>query len=79
MLTRPPSSPAMAKEKPWPSPPTRLDTGTRTLSKLTMAVGWAFQPIFRSGAPNDSPAAPFSTTTVEMPLGPSSPVRTITT
>ena len=45
------------------------------------AVGWAFQPILRSWAPNDRPGAPFSTTKVETPLAPEpgSPVRAMTT
>ena len=69
----------MAILKPWPSAPTRLATGTRQFSKFTMAVGWLFQPSFFSGAPNDRPGVPFSTTMQEMPRGPASPVRAITT
>ena len=44
-----------------------------------MAVGWLFQPIFFSWAPKLRPGASFSTTKVEMPLGPSAPVRAMTT
>ena len=44
MLTRPPSRPFMAMEKPWPSAPTRLATGTRQSSKLTIRVGCEFHP-----------------------------------
>ncbi|MNE36905.1 hypothetical protein D3C80_1307390 [compost metagenome] len=69
----------MAYLKPAPSSPTRLPTGTRQSSKLTTAVGWAFQPIFFSLAPNDRPGVPASTTMVETPLAPSPPVRTMTT
>ncbi len=69
----------MAILKPWPSSPTRLATGTRQSSKLTMAVGWEFQPILRSWAPKPRPGVPFSTTRVEIPPGPPSPVRTMTT
>lgn len=69
----------MANLKPSPSAPTRFSTGTLTLSKITCAVGDAFQPSFFSGAPNESPGMSFSTTRQEMPLGPSPPVRTMTT
>ena len=79
MLIRPPSSPAMAMRNPSPSSPTRLAAGTRQSSKLTIAVGWAFQPIFRSWAPNVRPGVSFSTTKVETPLAPASPERAITT
>ena len=75
MLMRPPSSPAMAILKPWPSAPMRLATGTRQFSKITIAVGWVFQPSFFSCLPNDRPGVPFSTTRQEMPPAPSSPVR----
>ena len=57
----------------------RFETGTRQFSKLTMAVGWLFQPSFFSGAPKERPGVPFSTTMQEMPRGPASPVRAITT
>ncbi len=69
----------MAILKPWPSAPMRLATGTRQFSNMTMAVGCVFQPSFFSGAPNDSPGAPFSTTMQEMPREPAAPVRAITT
>ena len=46
MLSRPPSSPAMAKRKPSPSAPTRLATGTRASSKITCAVGEAFLDVY---------------------------------
>ena len=39
MLSRPPSSPAIAILNPSPSRPTRLATGTRQFSNSTMAVG----------------------------------------
>ncbi len=78
MFTRPPSSALMAMRKPWPSSPIRFAAGTRQSSNWTMAVGWEFQPSLRSWAPNDSPGVPFSTRTVEMPFGPSAPVRHIT-
>ena len=79
MFSRPPSSPLMAMRKPSPSAPTRLAAGTRQSSKFTWAVGWAFQPILRSGAPKLSPGVPFSTTRAETPLAPSPPVRTMQT
>ena len=80
MLSRPPSSPAIAILKPSPfvcrsgSPPAPGNS-----SKFTMAVGCDFQPSFFSGAPNDRPGVPFSTTMQEMPFGPRSPVRTMQT
>ena len=79
MLIRPPSSPAMAILKPSPSAPSRLATGTRASSKVIMAVGWLCQPSFFSCAPKERPAVSLGTTRVEMPAGPSSPVRHITT
>ena len=79
MLRRPPSSPIMAMRKPSPSPPTRLATGTRTSSKLTCAVGCECQPSFFSCAPKLTPFMSFSMTSAVMPLGPSSPVRTMVT
>ncbi len=79
MLSRPPSSPAMAILKPSPSAPIRLATGTRQSSKFTIAVGCDFQPSFFSGAPNVSPGVPFSTTMQEMPFGPGPLVRTMQT
>ena len=79
MLSRPPSSPAMAMRKPIPSSPRRFSTGTRHSSKITARVGWAFQPILRSFGPKDRPGASDGTTRVEIPFGPASPVRTIVT
>ena len=58
MLSRPPSSPAIAKRKPSPSAPTRLATGTRQSSKISCAVGEVFQPGFRSGEVGRSPDDP---------------------
>ncbi len=78
MFTRPPSSALMAMRKPSPSRPIRFDTGTRQSSNWTMAVGWEFQPSFLSCPPNERPGAPFSTSTAEMPRGPSAPVRHMT-
>ena len=69
----------MAKRKPSPSAPMRFSTGTRTSSNITWAVGWEFQPILRSLAPNDRPGIPFSTTIADTPLAPGPPVRAITT
>ncbi|SKW84517.1 Uncharacterised protein [Mycobacteroides abscessus subsp. abscessus] len=63
---------------PMPSSPMRLATGTRTSWKMTCAVGWACQPILRSGAPKDRPGVSLGTTMVEMPRGPGPPVRAIT-
>ncbi len=83
MLIRPPLRPFIAMPKPPPSPsvpPSIASAGTRTPSRTTCAVGWAFQPIFSSWAPKLSPAVPFSTMNAEMPRGPlGSPVRAITT
>ncbi len=79
MLSRPPSSPAMAMRKPWPSSPMRFATGTRQSSKMTIAVGCDFHPSFFSCAPKDRPGVPFSTARQEMPFAPSSPVRTMQT
>ncbi len=59
----------MAYLKPSPSGPMRFSAGTRQFSKLTMAVGWARQPILSSGLPNERPLAPFSTNSVETPFG----------
>ena len=47
MLSRPPSSPAMAILKPSPSAPSRLADRHPTTSKITARVGCAFQPILR--------------------------------
>ena len=69
----------MAMEKPCPSSPIRLATGTRQSSNVTMAVGCDFQPSFFSGAPKPRPGVPFSTTRQEMPFGPLPPVRTMHT
>ncbi len=69
----------MAILNPTPSSDNRLATGTRTSSKMTARVGCAFHPIFFSSAPNDRPGESFSMTSVEMPDGPPSPVRTIVT
>ena len=69
----------MAILKPSPSSLRRLATGTRAFSKMTMAVGWLFQPSFFSFLPKDRPSVSLGTTRVEMPLGPSPPVRHMTT
>ena len=79
MLTRPPFRPFMAMPKPSPSAPSRFETGTRTSSKITWRVGWAFQPIFFSFGPKLSPGASPGTTIALMPLAPGSPVRAMTT
>ena len=67
MLMRPPLSPFIAIPKPLPSSPSRLATGTLTFSKTTWRVGWAFQPIFFSFAPNDRPGVSAGTTKAVMP------------
>ena len=54
-------------------------SGSDAAAQRTTAVGWAFQPIFFSCAPNDRPGVPASTTTALIPLAPSPPVRTMTT
>ena len=78
MLSRPPSSPAIAILKPPPSTPTRLAAGTRTPSRITWRVGCARHPIFFSFAPKARPGASFSTMKAETPAAPPSPVRAIT-
>ncbi len=73
MLMRPPLSPFIAMPNPVPSPsapPSIASAGTRTPSKITCAVGCAFQPIFSSSAPKLSPGVSFSTMNAEMPRGP---------
>ena len=69
----------MANLKPSPSAPNKFAAGIRTSSKLIKRVGWAFQPIFSSALPYSIPLASAGTTNAEMPLGPSAPVRAITT
>ena len=69
----------MAILKPSPSSPRRLATGTRAPSKITMAVGWLFQPSFLSCLPKDMPGVSRGTTRLEMPFGPAPPVRHMTT
>ncbi len=78
MLMRPPLRPFIAIPKPLPSSPRRLAIGTRTLSKITWRVGWAFHPIFFSFGPNDRPGASPGTTMAVMPRFPVSAVRAIT-
>ena len=79
MFSRPPSSPAMAMRKPAPSSDSRFSTGTRQSVKITCRVDCMCQPILCSSAPKERPGASFGTTSVEMPFGPSAPVRTIVT
>ncbi len=69
----------MAILKPSPSAPKRLTAGTRASSKITMAVGWLFQPSFFSCAPKESPGVSLGTTRVEIPFGPAFPLRHMTT
>ena len=69
----------MAIEKPRPSPPSRFSAGTRTSSRITGRVGWAFHPIFFSFGPNDRPSASAGTRNALMPRAPGSPVRAMTT
>ena len=79
MLMRPPSSPIMARRNPSPSRPSRFSMGTMQSANVTLAVGWEFQPILRSGAPKERPRVLFSTTTQEMPRAVVSPVRSMVT
>lgn len=66
-MTLPPSSACIATRNPPPevlpfsTPIKESRDRTRTLSKLTLVVGCAFQPILFSGAPKDRPLVPFST------------------
>src|SRR5664279_1362419 len=58
--------------KPWPSSPTRLAVGTRTLSKNSSAVSCAFRPILSRLRPRSKPSAPRSTAISEKPMAPAS-------
>ena len=69
----------MAILKPSPSSPRRLPTGTRQSSKITIAVGWLFQPSFFSFLPNVRPGVSFSTTRSKCRWARRSPVRTMQT
>lgn len=84
MFRRPPSRPFMAYLKPSPSLPIRFLAGTTQSSKMTAAcqlplvgmlplVGCEFHPSFFSFFPKLSPGNPFSTTKLEIPLGPEIP------
>ena len=79
MLMRPPLRPDIAILNPWPSPPRMLAAGTRTSSRITWRVGWAFHPIFFSFAPNERPGVSPGTRNAVMPRAPGSPVRAMTT
>ncbi|OWK21674.1 hypothetical protein AJ88_18505 [Mesorhizobium amorphae CCBAU 01583] len=79
MFNRPPSRPAMAMPKPSPSVDSRFSAGTLQSSKMTWRVDCMCQPILCSLAPKERPGASFGTTKVEMPFGPSAPVRAMTT
>ena len=79
MLIRPPSKPCIANLNPSPSAPMRFAAGIRTFSRVTRRVGCAFQPIFSSALPYEIPSASAGTTNAEIPFGPASPVRAITT
>ena len=56
--------------KPRPSSPRILEGGTRTSSKNSSAVSWAFWPIFLRLRPRLKPGRSVSTSTSVMPLAP---------
>ena len=58
--------------KPWPSSPTSREAGISQLSKYSSRVGDPLMPSLCSGAPNEKPASPSSTTNAEIPFGPAS-------
>ena len=60
---------------PWPSSPMRRAASTGTSSYITSRTVSQCSPIFRSGAPNDRPAASAGTTKQDSPRPPSSDVR----
>jgi hypothetical protein len=55
MLILPPSRAFMAILNPEPSVPIMFSAGTRTLSKVTKAVGWIVHPIFYYFLPYSMP------------------------
>ena len=56
----------------------KRQTGTRTSSKTTCLVGWAFHPIFFSFGPKPRPGESAGTTIALIPFAPGSPVRAMT-
>ncbi len=78
MPSRPESSADSAMVNPWPSSPIRRSTPTRAPSRSTWAVVDALNPIFRSGRAAETPGVSAGTSSVEIPCGPSSDVRTMT-
>ena len=69
MPSRPESSADRAIAKPCPSSPMRRESGTRTPSKWSWAVGEPFMPIFFSGAAALRPSASPGTRKAVMPAG----------
>src|SRR6185295_13882497 len=59
----------MRQAKPRPSCPKMLEGGTRTSSKNSSAVSWAFWPIFLRLRPRLKPGRSVSTSTSVMPFG----------
>jgi hypothetical protein len=53
--------------KPSPSSPISRSAGITQLSKYSSQVGEPLMPSLRSGAPNENPSSPFSTTNAEIP------------
>lgn len=66
MLILPPSRAFIAILNPEPSVPIKFSAGTRTLSKVTKAVGWIVQPIFYYFLPYSMPFDLPSTMNAEM-------------
>ncbi len=61
---------SIASENPVPTSPMRRSSEISTLSKYTSRVGDPRNPIFFSGAPNETPASLFSTTNAVIPFEP---------
>ncbi len=61
---------ASAVRKPVPSAPIIRSAGITQLSKYSSRVGEPLMPSLCSGAPNERPSSPSSTTNAEMPPAP---------
>ena len=73
------SSVASAVRNPLPSAPIIRLAGITQPSKYSSLVGDPLMPSLCSGAPNENPASPFSTTKAEIPAAPADgSVTTIT-
>ena len=61
---------ASAVRKPLPSSPIIRSAGITQLSKYSSRVGEPLIPSLCSGAPNENPSSPDSTTNAEIPAAP---------